>query len=62
MSVTFQYKPVEWTESLEAMFTKTMYTLVSGDDWDSTDAEDRDLLRSFWYAGYITRGAGEGSY
>lgn len=53
MTVTHNYEPVVWTDELEQQFIQSMYTLVSGDDWDSTDAEERDLWRSFWYAGYM---------
>ena len=62
MTVTFNDQEVDWTRDLEVQFQRAVYQQISNDDWDSLSPSEEDVLRSFWYHGYITARAGAGSY
>ncbi len=60
--VSYRYRDVKWNDQWEKLFTEAVGQQISGDDWDSTTEEERNILRSFWYHGYIIGGASAGSY
>jgi hypothetical protein len=60
--VTWRHRAASWNPDLEKLFQDAVAEQVSLDDWDSTSQGERNLWRSFWYAGYITGCAGNGSY